>query len=55
MDCAKNTEYKYVGTTFTSENTKLSTETSMSSIVLGSNKFVGYSPGSHFLQKRLSL
>lgn len=37
------------------ENAKLSTETSMSSIVLGSNKFLGYSPDSRFLEKRLSL
>lgn len=37
------------------KNAKLSTETSMSSIVLGSNKFLGYSPDSRFLKKRLSL
>lgn len=37
------------------ENAKLSTETRMSSIVLDSNKFVGYSPDSRFLKKRLSL
>lgn len=55
MDCAKNAEYKHVGTSFISENAKLSTETSLSSIVLGSNKFLGYSPGSRFPQKRLSL
>lgn len=40
---------------FISANAKLSTETSMSSIVLGSNKFLGYSPGSRFTQNRLSL
>lgn len=55
MDCAKNAEYKHVGTSFISENAKLSTETSLSSTVLGSNKFLGYSPGSRFPQKRLSL
>lgn len=43
------------GLSFISESAKLSRETSMSSIVLDSNKFVGYSPDSRFLQKRLSL